>query len=464
MKAKVNSYLSFYYLKLIFLKKYFLFLIFFFLFFSIETKAQKGFQFFNTKKDKQRINFKLINNLIVIPLKINGKELSFILDSGVGKTILFNISQNDSIGLNNLEKVALQGLGKGNSIQALLSKNNEITIKNIRETNESIYVILKDYFDLSGKMGITIHGIIGYNLLRNFVVKINYSKKIINFYNRKTFKYKRCRKCETFPLQFYRKKPFINVKVQLDTIGNELTDVKLLVDSGGSDAIWLFEDSKEVIKTPKQHFKDILGEGLSGAVFGNRSRIPKIKLKSFELENPTVSFLDTVSTRYARSLKDRNGSIGANILKRFIVWFDYPKRKLTLKKNGSFKDGFNYNMSGLDIVYNGKQLVKEEEVQDFTDAYNQNIESINSVSFITNFSYKFKSSYRIKSVLKDSPAAISGLLKNDVILKINGKNAYEFSLGEIVQKFKEKDKKKIRMVIDRDGKKMKFQFRLEKKV
>ena len=127
-------------------------------------------------KDKQRINFKLINNLIVIPLKINGKELSFILDSGVGKTILFNISQNDSIGLNNLKKVELQGLGKGNSIQALLSKNNEITIKNIRETNESIYVILKDYFDLSGKMGITIHGIIGYNLLRNFVVKINYSK------------------------------------------------------------------------------------------------------------------------------------------------------------------------------------------------------------------------------------------------------------------------------------------------
>ncbi|MDG1398570.1 MAG: PDZ domain-containing protein [Polaribacter sp.] len=121
-------------------------------------------------------------------------------------------------------------------------------------------------------------------------------------------------------------------------------------------------------------------------------------------------------------------------------------------------------MSGLDIVYNGKQLVKEEEVQDFTDAYNQNIESINSVSFITNFSYKFKSSYKIKSVLKDSPAAISGLLKNDVILKINGKNAYEFSLGEIVQKFKEKDRKKIRMVIDRDGKKMKFQFRLEKKV
>ena len=42
--------------------------------------------------------------------------------------------------------------------------------------------------------------------------------------------------------------------------------------------------------------------------------------------------------------------------------------------------------------------------------------------------------------------------------------SYEFSLGEIVQKFKEKDRKKIRMVIDRDGKKMKFQFRLEKKV
>jgi hypothetical protein len=35
--------------------------------------------------------------------------------------------------------------------------------------NESIYVILNDFFDLYSKIGTTIHRIIGYNLLSNFV-------------------------------------------------------------------------------------------------------------------------------------------------------------------------------------------------------------------------------------------------------------------------------------------------------
>ena len=73
---------------------------------------------------------------------------------------------------------------------------------------------------------------------------------------------------KTFPLQFYRNKPYIEAKVRLDTIGNKFTDVKLLIDTGGSEAIWLFEDSKKEIKTPKKFFSDILGEGLSGTIYG----------------------------------------------------------------------------------------------------------------------------------------------------------------------------------------------------
>ena len=216
----------------------------------MSTKAQKGFHFLDKSKNHQRVNFELINNLIVIPLKINGKKLSFILDSGVSKTILFNITKNDSIGLKNVKKVQLQGLGKGESVDALLSYKNSISLKNIVNSNETIYVILQDHFDLSGKMGKTIHGIIGYNILSHFIVKVNYKFKKIDFYNPDTYTYKKCRKCEVFPIQMYRRKPYIQAEVQLDTIGSELTFVKLLVDSGGSDAIWLFENTKKEIKQP----------------------------------------------------------------------------------------------------------------------------------------------------------------------------------------------------------------------
>lgn len=428
------------------------------------TNSQEGFRFLNQNKKTERIRFKFINNLIVIPLKINGKKLSFILDSGVSKTILFNITQNDSIGLNSVEKVSLRGLGKGEPVEALLSKNNKLSLKNIVSYDETIYVIVRDYFDLSSKMGTTIHGIIGYNLLSNYVVKINYKNRYIDFYDPENYELKRCKKCETFPLNFYRKKPFIDAKVQLDTIGDKLTDVKLLIDSGGSDAIWLFEHTKPEIVTPINHFNDILGEGLSGSIYGNRSRISTFKLGSFIIEQPTVSFLDSISTKNARMYKERNGSIGSNILKRFIVWFNYANNTITFKKNGSFKKGFNYNMSGLDVVYNGKQLVKEEDVRSYSDAYNQSVSSTNSVKFITSFSYKFKPSYRIRNIVANSPADKAGLKVDDIILRLNNKPAHEYQLGEIIQKFQEKDGKRIKITVDRKGEKLKFQFRLEKKV
>lgn len=415
-------------------------------------------------KDRVQVTFKMINNLIVIPLEINGKKLSFILDTGVNKTILFNLTENDSVGLLNTTKVTLRGLGKGDAVKALVSKKNTFQIKNLISNDETIFVILKDYFDLSSKMGTTIHGIIGYNLLKDLIVKVNYKSKRIDFYNPKTFQYKKCKKCETVPFTFYRNKPFINAKVNLDTLGTKFINVKLLVDSGGSDAMWLFEKSKKIIKTPKRFFNDLLGEGLSGPIFGNRSRIPEFKLGRFKIENPTVSFLDSASTHNAREYKARNGSIGGGILKRFKVWIDYPNKKFTFKKNGSFKNGFNYNMSGLDIVYNGEELVREEAIRNIENTFNQKLNERHSVSFVRSYSFIFKPSYKVLNVVKNSPAYNAGILKDDIIISINGKAVHQFKIGEIIQKFQERDKKKIKMVVKRNGVKMKFEFRLHKSV
>jgi len=417
----------------------------------------------NQKKKKVSVKFKLINNLIVIPLKINDKKVSFILDSGVTKTILFNITKNDSLGLNNLEKIKLQGLGKGDAVEALMSKNNKISVDNIQSNDESVYVILRDYFDLSGKMGITIHGILGYDLLKNFIVKINYKTKYIHFYNPKKAKLKTCRNCEVFPLTFHRKKPYINTDIKLDTIGNKLTNVKLLIDTGGSDALWLFENSKYNIQTPNRFFTDILGEGLSGTIYGKRSRISAVQLGNYIVKEPTVSFLDSVSTKNARSVKDRNGSIGAGILKRFIIWFDYANQKLMLKKNGSLTNGFDYNMSGLDVIYSGKQLVKERQTI-VSNPISKGSENSKTINFISSFSYKFKPSFKIRNVVKGSPSHVAGLQKGDIILKLNNANAADLTLESINQKFQERDKKRIRITVLRNEQKMKFEFFLEKKI
>jgi len=439
-------------------------LLFFFLCISLKGNAQSKFYFLGNNKKQPHLKFKLINNLIIIPIKINGIELSFILDTGVDKTILFDRNFSDSLVLKNIEKISLRGLGDGKAVTALLSKNNQFRIKNMISNYESIFIILKDNFNLSSRLGTTIHGVIGYSLLKDVIVKINYRTKKITFYDPAFFRYKKCRKCATFPLEFYRNKPYIDIAIQLDTIKNKKTDVKMLIDSGGSDAVWLFEHTKEEIKTPKRYFSDVLGEGFSGTIYGNRSRIPEISLGKFAIKNPTVSFLDTLATFNARQFKDRNGSIGGGILKRFTVWIDYPNKQLKLKKNANFKDQFNYNMSGLNVIYNGMILVKEKKtISELNDnGFGDNNTKV--INFVTSYQYKFKPSYKIDHVTKGSPAAKAGILAGDILIKLNRKKAYQYQLKDINGIFQERDQKKIRITIERKGVIKNFEFRLEKKI
>ncbi len=69
------------------------------------------------------MTFSLVNNLIVIAGEINGKKLNFLLDTGIKKTILFNLKFEDSIQLRNVQKIQLRGLGEGQPINALTSKS-----------------------------------------------------------------------------------------------------------------------------------------------------------------------------------------------------------------------------------------------------------------------------------------------------------------------------------------------------
>ena len=422
--------------------------------------SQSEFKLTN-KATKQVVSFKLINNLIIFPIEVNGKELNFILDSGVGATILFNINTKDSLQLNNVKKIKLKGLGSEEAIDAILSKNNRFSFKNIVSQNQNLYVVFDDSFDLSSKLGLTIHGIIGYEILKDFVIKINYNLKKITFYKPETYNYKKCKKCETFNLELFKLKPYINIGAKLDSLTNEITPVKLLIDSGGSDAMWLFENTHPNIVVPKKFFIDFLGEGLSGTIHGKRAFIKGLVLGKFELRNPTVSFPDSISIANALKFKERNGSIGASILNRFIVIFDYKNEKLTLRKGTSFSEPFRYNMSGIELAYNGKLLVKEQDYSNIVLSNKE--EGVEQSNVVLNYNYKytFKPTYKIFKLREGSPAYRAGLQENDIVIKINGKYTYNLKLEEIVEKFYQKEHKKIKLVIERNGKDYEYQFELE---
>ena len=433
-------------------------MIFFFLVNPFWIFGQEGFQFFDKNRKFQDTEFRLINNLIVIPVEINGRSLNFIFDTGVNKTIVFNAAKADSVFFKQDEKYQLRGLGNGTPVEAIISKSNRFRIQNLISSNHKTYIILRDEFDLSAKMGITIHGVIGYDILKSLVIRIDYRKKNIRFYNPEYFNMEVCRKCEVFPLTIYQNKPYMDVNVSINEQAQKIP-VKMLIDSGGSDALWLFEHSKEEIVTPKEFFDDFLGVGLSGIIYGKRSRIRELEIGQFQILEPTVSFLDSISTKNARRYTERNGSIGNNILKRFKVWIDYRHKKIMLKKNGSFKGGFEYNMSGIEVVYNGKVLVEEKQLTP-GDTFGK--DTNNSISIIANYTYKFKPSYRVQEILLNSPAYKAGVRRGDVLYKINGKEVYNYKLQDIVEIFQKKPQMKIKLVVIRNNQFLNVEFRLKK--
>lgn len=415
---------------------------------------------FLNDKTKEAVPFKLQNNLIVFPVEVNGHDLNFILDSGVGATILFNLNQQDSILLKNVEKIKLQGLGTEDPVDAILSRGNRFVLNNIVSNNQKLYVVSNDNFNLSSKMGTTIHGIIGYEILKDFVVKIDYSKRKIFFYDPNSYVYRDCKNCESFDLDFFMLKPYIDVKIKLDEFSENETPVKLLIDSGGSDALWLFENSAPAIVPPTKYFEDFLGEGLSGTIYGKRSKIESLILGKFEIKNPTVAYPDSLSIVQATKFKDRNGSLGASILRRFEVIFDYRNKKMTLKKGSYFNKPFTYNMSGIELVYNGKILVKE--LDKGAISY-KDLETGSDFKVTLDYNYKFtfKPTYRINNLRVGSPAYEAGLQKGDVLIKINGEYTYNIELEEIIHMFYQKENTKIELVVERNGRDYQYSFKLK---
>jgi hypothetical protein len=428
------------------------------LLFSFSGVTQSHFNL--PRANHTKIKFELINNLIVFPVEINGAKLSFLLDSGVSKPILFNIiNVSDSIQINNTESIYLRGLGDGGYIEALKSKRNVFKIGNAVNINQDIFVIFDESINFTPRLGVPVHGIIGYDIFKDFVVEINYASKYLKLHKPKSYQYKKCRKCQTFDLELNQNKPYINAQVE---IHSKQIPVKLLIDSGGSDALWLFEDdSLGIYPSNDKYFQDFLGKGLSGSVHGKRTKVNSFSINNFHLKEVNVAFPDSAAISFARKFKERNGSIAGELLKRFNIIFDYGNTKITLKRNKNFKSPFHYNMSGIVIEQDGVRVVKELDNTIASGSYGRNVEGTKTISVTESYKFMLKPAFKIVELRKDSPAELAGLLIGDVILKINGKEAHHLKMQNINEMLRANEGQIIKLKVDRDGKVLDFDFKLK---
>jgi len=408
---------------------------------------------------KATVPFKLINNLIFIPIKVNGVELNFLLDSGVEETILFSMEDKQEVSFNNVEKIKLRGLGSEEEIEGLKSTKNILETHGLRSDDHMVFIILDQSFNLSSHIGIPVNGIIGHKFFRNNVVEINYQKKKIIVYTRNNkFQDKLDKKFKQIPITIERSKPYI---LTTATVNNVDIPAKLLIDIGNSDAFWIFENN--TIRLPDKNFPDFLGKGFSGDIEGHRAKIDKFSIDEFDFRKPIVSFPDSVSIRNVKMVPGRIGSVGGEVLKRFTVVLDYKEKKLYLKKNSKFNEPFTYNKSGITVQHNGLQWVQETvhletvQVASTIDELQEKDKNNN------NFKYKFalKPVYEIVNVRKNSAAEKCGLRKGDIIISINNTQPYRYSLQQINNLLKSEDDIWINLEIERNSVVLKFRFKLE---
>ena len=388
----------------------------------------KKLDFEKPRQKSQSLNFRFINNLIIIPVVVNKSDtLNFILDTGISTTMITELVDKDSLVLNYAREIQLQGLGMGNPINALHSYGNEIKIGGISGQNQDIYIILDNAFQLSARMGIPIHGILGYSIFSNFIISVNYDSKLITFTKPGSFKYgKKQSKYASLPLILNSTKPYINLTI-IDNSGNRFP-VKLLIDTGASHSIWLDGSSVPGMKLPEGSKETYLGTGLNGEVFGYLGRIHALEIGESILNDVIVSFPDSSSISNAAGLNQRNGSIGSEILKRFNLIIDYPNQKISLKPNSFFKTDFIQNLSGMEVIvpYSGLKI------------------------------------FVIAGIRKGSPADLSGLAEGDVIQSINGMRAEKIELSDIYNILQNQPGRKINVSFMRNGELLNTTFKLEK--
>lgn len=374
--------------------------------------GQDGFHF-KGKRQKELLKFTKARGLIVVSTYLNNKgPYNFILDTGVGLTIITDPKLKDSLNLKYQRKIQVKGLGEGKDIDAYLTPFLKIEIGATIQESASAAILDIDVFDLSSYAGMPIHGLIGYDFFKSFIVRIYYETGFIGIYNSE--KSRIIKKGYRVPITIEQNKPYVTVLI--DANDRKKLPLKLIIDTGAGHPISLESENGAAFPLPDKFVIANLGVGLGGNIGGFVGRIDNLKIGKFDIKNPISSFpyYDDVAAKVTTVKRD--GSIGNQLLKRFEIVFDYERSCMYLSPNSSFYEPFEHDMSGIELYANGSDLKR----------------------------------YFVNRIEPFSPADEFGLQKDDEILAINFKPTSTMTMEEIIELFKSKTGRNLFLEVARN--------------
>ncbi|MFD2203840.1 aspartyl protease family protein [Shivajiella indica] len=362
---------------------------------------------------KLEIPFLESNNLIILPVSINGgPPINFLLDTGVKTNILFSKTIGDQLNMKYTRKLDLVGADGSTILTANVSPTNHMDLGKIQGNSQTILVLDNDFFELEMVIGVPVFGVIGYEFFKYNPVKIDYDKSIITFYETGALKW-RPFGYKKVPMKIENNKPYISGKVK--QISREELDAKLLIDLGANHGLLLNMETSEKIKIPTKHIESDLGRSLGGDLYGYVGRVKSLKFGGLNFSNIITSFPEETEFSYVILESGRNGSLGSELLGRTKLILDYQRERFLFKKGDTFSNPFEFDMSGI----TPKMLPTEER------------------RFI------------VGSIRKNSPAELAGIKRDDEIMEINRIPIDFWELSDVVKLFRSEEDRKVNMKLKR---------------
>lgn len=299
---------------------------------------------FSSGKSAVAIPFELDDNLIYVRVSVNGsRPLSFILDTGAHSIIharhartiglkLKLIGQGGGIGANQpdvylvMEKVSFSLPGVVLSPRRLVAASLDAVEGCVNEfiIDEEGRNIAADRSKQSGAKR-DVDGILGKEFFDQFVVEIDYAHRLLNVYERSSYKYAGSGK--VIPLEVGEQHIF--ARAQIKGAGHAPLAGRFLLDTGSAQAVSLLKPfmNEHNLLPSSEGMTSLPACGLGGHAKEKSwiGTLEALQLGEFKVAAPVTEF------RLSEPNTDADGFIGGAVFRRFKVIFDYSRRRMILE-------------------------------------------------------------------------------------------------------------------------------------
>ena len=297
--------------------------------------AAKDYRFTNGVS-AENVPFDYLAEHLFIDVTIGCDKRTWIIDSGASVTVI-DTAYATELGIETAGN--MKGYGAGTTVQASFAELPPFSVDGIEFDSQRVAVI--GISDLLRRAGIEVVGILGYDFLSRFVVKIDYAKELLSFYDPAGFKYGGKGRVIDRPM----KERFFIVPMTVD--GEYSGDWTLDIGAGGTSFFYPFAVEQGLIDR-----KGV--ESMAGGAGGYHPR-KTIKFDSVEIgeaviDDPLISV--PLQTGGALGSTEGIGNLGNNVLQHFVLYLDYERQNVILERGDNFGSEFPSDKSGLALAVN----------------------------------------------------------------------------------------------------------------